>query len=240
MGPGLPAPAHARPAKAAPAIAACIATRRSVRSARAGELQGPCRPGRPGISGVLGGGPREIVGGCVSAFTRIDRRQTPPRPEEPASAPRRRSASPGIARASSSYDRIVLVRWNWHAECHVTGMSRRHASPWRPTRASGRWRFLADASVALDTSIEYEQTLSNTVRLAVPEVADYCVVILLNEDGSTRWANSAHRNPAKRALLESLRGFVPPPFPEHPLWKALRTGKPQLISDAGAQIVKWW
>jgi signal transduction histidine kinase len=118
-------------------------------------------------------------------------------------------------------------------------MTRRRASPW-PTRASGRWRFLADASAALDTSIEYEQTLANTVRLAVPEVADYCVVILLGEDGSTRWADSAHRDPAGRALLEGLRGYLPPQSPEHPVRKALQTGQPQLVTDAGNEIVKWW
>lgn len=119
-------------------------------------------------------------------------------------------------------------------------MSRRTATPWRPTRASGRWRFLADASVALDTSIEYEQTLANTVRLAVPEVADYCIVILLGEDGATRWANSAHRDPAKHALLESLREFVPPPSPQHPIRRALRTAQPQLVTDATAQMLEWW
>ena len=119
-------------------------------------------------------------------------------------------------------------------------MRRRRPSRWRPTRATGRWRFLADASAALDTSIEYEETLANTVRLAVPEVADYCVVILLGEDGSTRWADSAHRDPAKHALLESLRGYVPPPSAEHPVRKALRTGQPQLVTDAGPQILKWW
>jgi signal transduction histidine kinase len=118
-------------------------------------------------------------------------------------------------------------------------MTRRRPSPW-PTRATGRWRFLADASAALDTSIEYEQTLANTVRLAVPEVADYCVVILLGEDRSTRWADSAHRDPAKHALLESLRGHVPPPSPEHPVRKALQTGQPQLVTDAGNEILKWW
>jgi signal transduction histidine kinase len=119
-------------------------------------------------------------------------------------------------------------------------MNRRTPTSCRPTRASGRWRFLADASAALDTSIEYEQTLANTVRLAVPEVADYCVVILLGEDGATRWADSTHRDPAKRALLESLRGFVPPASPDHPIRRALRTGRPQLVSDAGVQILKWW
>ncbi len=122
----------------------------------------------------------------------------------------------------------------------MTGMNRRAVSPWRSPRASGRWRFLADASAALDTSIEYEQTLANTVRLAVPEVADYCVVILVDEDGTARWADSAHRDPAKRALLESFRGFVPPPSPAHPIRRALRTGRPQLVTDVGVQILKWW
>src|SRR5437867_4131248 len=121
----------------------------------------------------------------------------------------------------------------------MTGMLRRTVSPWRPRRAIGRWRFLADASAALDTSIDYEQTLANTVRLAVPEVADYCVVILVDDDGTARWADSAHRDPAKCALLDSLRGFLPP-SPDHPIRRALRTGRPQLVADAGVQILKWW
>ena len=95
--------------------------------------------------------------------------------------------------------------------------------------------------MALDTSIEYQQTLTNTVRLAVPEVADYCVVILLNEDGSTRWADSAHRDPTKQVLLERLRGYVPPiASPQHPVARALRTGQPQLVTDTGGQLLKWW
>jgi len=120
-------------------------------------------------------------------------------------------------------------------------MARRTVSPWRPTRATGRWRFLADASVALDTSIEYQQTLTNTVRLAVPEVADYCVVVLLNEDGSTRWAGSAHRDPTRQVLLERLSVYVPPiASPRHPVARALRTGRPQLVTDTGGQLLKWW
>ncbi len=55
----------------------------------------------------------------------------------------------GVRDPSRGYRRIAPVRWNWHAECHTAGMRRRRRSRGRPTRAIGRWRFLADASSAL-------------------------------------------------------------------------------------------
>ena len=120
-------------------------------------------------------------------------------------------------------------------------MKRKRRVSTRATRASGRWHFLAEASAALDTSIEYEATLANTVRLAVPEVADYCVVALLNEDGSVGWADSAHRDPSKVAVLERLRAYIPPLVsPKHPVARALQTGHPQLVTDVGAQPTEWW
>jgi signal transduction histidine kinase len=100
-------------------------------------------------------------------------------------------------------------------------------------RATGRWRFLADASAALDASIDYDETVASTVRLAVPEVADYCIVVLLNPDGSGRWAHSAHRDAATGARLEQLRGDFPlPASSDHPLARALRTGQAQLAASA--------
>lgn len=100
-------------------------------------------------------------------------------------------------------------------------------------RATGRWRFLADASAALDASIDYDETLASTVRLAVPEVADYCIVVLLNPDGSGRWVHSAHRDPEAGAGLERLRGDFPLPTSSgHPLARALRTGRAHLTADA--------
>jgi signal transduction histidine kinase len=123
--------------------------------------------------------------------------------------------------------------------------ARRHRgnarSQWSLPRANGRWRFLADASAVLDGSLNYEQTLANTAQLAVPEVADFCVVVLLGEDGSVRWAHSAHRDPRKQALLDRLRGFGPPiATPEHPISKALRLGQPQLDSDVRRHLVLDW
>jgi signal transduction histidine kinase len=97
-------------------------------------------------------------------------------------------------------------------------------------RPSGRWRFLADASAVLDGSLEFEQTLANTVRLAVPEVADYCVVALRGEDGSCRWAHAAHRDAAGREMLDHTRARFPlPASSDHPLARAIRTGAAEII-----------
>ena len=47
-----------------------------------------------------------------------------------------------------------------------------------------RERFLARASETLMSSIDYEETLRNVARLAVPEIADWCAVDLIDENGA--------------------------------------------------------
>jgi signal transduction histidine kinase len=116
------------------------------------------------------------------------------------------------------------------------GHQRRRASL---ARATGRWRFLADASAVLDASIDYDETLASIVRLAVPEVADFCIVVLLNPDGSGRWAHSAHRDADAGARLEKMLGDFPLPASSgHPLARALRTGQAQLVAN-GAEQREW-
>src|SRR4029453_13701401 len=47
-----------------------------------------------------------------------------------------------------------------------------------------RMTFLADASELLGSSLDYEMTLSQLARLAVPEMATWCSVDILGPDGS--------------------------------------------------------
>ena len=113
---------------------------------------------------------------------------------------------------------------------HIEDGPQAHRSR-RTMRPSGRWRFLADASALLDGSLDFEQTLANTVRLAVPEVADYCIVALAGKEGSSHWAHAAHRDPAGRDLLDRVRTRFPlRAGSEHPLAKAIRTGQPELVT----------
>jgi signal transduction histidine kinase len=93
-----------------------------------------------------------------------------------------------------------------------------------------RWRFLAEASALLDRSLEYEETLTNVVRLVVPRIADYAIVALLADDGSLIWGYSAHCDPTKDALVGRLRAYQPHLTTEHhPTAEALRSGEMQVI-----------
>src|SRR5882762_10692421 len=56
-----------------------------------------------------------------------------------------------------------------------------------------RLAFLADASNVLAGSLEYDETFRNLAKLVVPRVADFCIVLAVEEDGMRQVA-VAHRN----------------------------------------------
>jgi len=92
-------------------------------------------------------------------------------------------------------------------------------------RAEGMLGFLAEVSTVLATSLDYVTTLSAVARMAVPHVADWCVVDMLEPDGSTRRLAVAHADPAQVDLAWEFGRRYPPALgdPRGPL-HALRTG----------------
>jgi signal transduction histidine kinase len=73
-----------------------------------------------------------------------------------------------------------------------------------------RLRFLVEASRLLAESIDYEATLKTVARLAVPEIADWCVVDLFQADGVLARVAIEHRDPARRDTALRLRESFPP------------------------------
>jgi serine phosphatase RsbU (regulator of sigma subunit)/PAS domain-containing protein len=65
--------------------------------------------------------------------------------------------------------------------------------------------FLAQASGVLAGSLDYERTLTEVARLAVPDLADWCAVDLAEPDGTLRQITSVHPDPEQQALLMELR-----------------------------------
>jgi len=97
-------------------------------------------------------------------------------------------------------------------------------------RSEHAWQFLADASVALAASLDYEATLKHVADLAVPTIADWSAVDILGPDGSLEQLAVAHVDPSKRELAKEWRRRWPPPREGMP-YQVIRTGLPELLPE---------
>jgi PAS domain S-box-containing protein len=64
-------------------------------------------------------------------------------------------------------------------------------------RAEDAQRFLAEASGLLASSLDYETTLASVAKLAVPNLADWCVVHIIGDNGRLRQLAVVHTDLAK-------------------------------------------
>ncbi len=99
-------------------------------------------------------------------------------------------------------------------------------------QARQRSALLAEVSALLADSLDYETTLAQVARLALPNFADWCTVDMIGADEALQQMEVAHIDPTKVALLLELRRRYPPDSREpHAIWKVIRTGQPELASD---------
>ncbi|MFN2483910.1 MAG: PAS domain S-box protein [Candidatus Limnocylindria bacterium] len=113
----------------------------------------------------------------------------------------------------------------------------RDVSEWR--RTEERLQFLADASAILSSSLDYEQTLADVARLAVPALADWCAVHIVDANGEPQQLALAHADPAKIALAEEVQRRYPPD-PEEPrgVWNVIRTGRPEFARSIPDSVLR--
>ena len=105
----------------------------------------------------------------------------------------------------------------------------------RRSRSEEQLRFLARANQLLVASLDWEKTLAAIAEIAVPALAGYLVIDLLDDDEELHWVVAVHADPEKTELVRELRGRYPPTLRTHPIQVALRTGEAQLIPDLQAE-----
>ena len=105
----------------------------------------------------------------------------------------------------------------------------------RRSRAEENLRFLAKANELLVASLDWERTLAGIAELAVPALAGYLVIDLLDDEDELHWVVAVHADPEKTELVRELRGQYPPTVSTHPIQVVLRTGKPLLLPDLQAE-----
>ena len=106
-------------------------------------------------------------------------------------------------------------------------------------RAQDQLAFLARASHAIATSLDHERTLAAVARMAVPDLADWCAVDLLDDDGTIRQLAVAHVDPDKVTLAVELRRRYPPePDAPHGVPAAIRSGRSELIEEIPRELLE--
>lgn len=98
-------------------------------------------------------------------------------------------------------------------------------------RQLDREKLLAEASSVLASSLDYEVTLRSVARLAVPRLADYCLIDVLAEDGRLHRVGASHVSPPEEELLSRARSFAPPSDPATPARVVLDSGEPEYVPE---------
>jgi GAF domain-containing protein len=98
--------------------------------------------------------------------------------------------------------------------------------------AEGRMRLLLQAGEALDKETAVERRLEQIARLAVPKLADFCAIDLLEADGSLRRvALAALDVDVERANWAVASRYRRDPLGTHPVWDVLRDARPVIWAD---------
>ena len=108
--------------------------------------------------------------------------------------------------------------------------------------AERRLAFLANASGVLSASLDWEGTLGALARLAVPTLADWCIVDVLESDGRFRRVAVAASDPAKEgALTRTRERYAPTLDSPQPAGRALRERRtvhfPSFTAESLAETV---
>jgi len=100
-------------------------------------------------------------------------------------------------------------------------------------------RFLIEAGAALGSSLEYPKTLASVAALAVPAIADWCVVDILGDDGELRQLAMTHADPKKIKFAKELQSRYPPdPAAETGAPHVIRTGEPELMGHIPDRVLE--
>src|SRR5690348_11073235 len=99
-----------------------------------------------------------------------------------------------------------------------------------------RQEFASRASQLLEAPPDARSMLDQVAGLAVPDMADLCIVDLLEDDGTLKGVAVRATDPADADALRIQRAMAPlDPQGDHPVAVAARTGRALLLAEMEAQ-----
>jgi PAS domain S-box-containing protein len=97
--------------------------------------------------------------------------------------------------------------------------------------------FLARASNVLSSSLDVDISLGHIAQLAVPSLADWCIIDLVATDGQVQRLVVAHADPLRREQAEALRRQDPIELASGAVGRVLRSARSELVEAEGSWIV---
>ena len=99
-------------------------------------------------------------------------------------------------------------------------------------------QLLADVGVVLSNSLDYEVTLATVARLVVENVADWCAVDVVEEQGQLRRMKVASADPGKAPLCTVLEHMPPNRDLPHLMRSVIESKRPVIVSHVTPEYVK--
>ena len=99
-------------------------------------------------------------------------------------------------------------------------------------------QFLAEVSVALSASLEYEQTLATVARLVVQNFADWCAVDVMDEQGQLSRLKVASADPDQAALCAVLEQMPPDRDLPHLMRSVIESKRPIVVEQVTLQYIE--
>ncbi|KFE64420.1 hypothetical protein DB31_2214 [Hyalangium minutum] len=104
--------------------------------------------------------------------------------------------------------------------------------------AERRARFLGEASALLGASLELTLTLNRLASLALPSLADFCVVDVADDERRITRAATAHIDAVKENLLRELDRRQPMTWDSsHPVPRVFRTGQSEFLPETTHEAI---
>jgi PAS domain S-box-containing protein len=100
-------------------------------------------------------------------------------------------------------------------------------------------RFLAESGAELASSLDYRHTLRRVAELAVPGLADCCIVDVI-EEGNLHQLALVHVDPSREPLVTDLETRYPvdPAEAHSAVGEVVRTGRPMMVPEVTDELLR--
>lgn len=125
------------------------------------------------------------------------------------------------------------------AEEQARALAHEQAARAEAENSQRRATLLAEASRVLSASFDYETTLAALVRLAVPAIADYCALDIVESEERFERIGEAHVDPLKTKLVREVATFPRSALTDsHPLVRAVTVGELVLQAEVTPEFIR--